>query len=81
MGLNLPASSENAEFHLEHQIHRTGSEALGRHTIDQPKPDGVDCMIELSDLELQVALPHFPGRARQIDAAARWRRPVSPRGG
>ena len=49
MGLNLPAPSEDAEFQLEHEVHRTGSEALGSDTVDKAEADGVDGMIGLGD--------------------------------
>jgi hypothetical protein len=67
VGLDLPASSENVEFHLEYEVHWARSEALGRDAVDESEANGIDGMITLGDLELQVALPHFPGRTRQID--------------
>ena len=52
MGLNLSAPSEDAEFELEHEVHRPGSEALGSDAVDEAEPDGVDGVIGLGNLEL-----------------------------
>ena len=75
LGLDLLASSEDPELDLEHEIHLAGSEALGRDTVDEPEANGVQGMIELRDLELEVALPDLPGRTRQVDPARQehWR--------